>query len=430
MGVDKFLKRLRNHNIKTKLNRIFRVIIGVFLISTIMGIGGLIVADTPRMRIVSVGILVVLSGFAILLTYILGKALSAELVSPIKELENAAIQLSAGKFDFELSYEGKDELGVVSEKFRETKQTLNNVVSDLNYIIGEFAVGNFDVHSRQKESYVGDFQLIMEQLQKTVRQISDTLRSVNETSQQVADGAAQLADSSQDIAHGASEQAAAVEELLATVTEVTEQVTENTKTTDRVHDKAKQVGEEAEVSRKKMEELTRAMERISETSKEIENVILEIDGIAEQTSLLSLNASIEAARAGEAGKGFAVVAEQIRKLAEDSSASADASKKLLENSLREVDGGNRITAETSDSLHTVISELEKIIADVDGIRIASDRQAASVQEIEKGVEQINEVIQTNSAASEEASATSEELSAEAQTLDELVGRFKLRAAGV
>lgn len=430
MGIKKFLQRLRNYNIKTKLNRIFRVIIIVFLLSTIMGVAGLFVVDSMLSRIISVAILIILSSFGIVLTVVLGKALSAELVMPIKELENAAIQLAAGKFDFELSYEAKDELGVVSEKFRVTRQTLNNVVSDINYIIGEFAVGNFDVHSKQKESYVGDFHLIMEQLVKTVRQISDTLRSVNEASEQVANGAVQLADSSQDIAQGASEQAAAVEALLATVTEVTEQVTENTRTTDRVHGRAKQVGGEAEVSRKKMEELTRAMQRISETSKEIENVILEIDGIAEQTNLLSLNASIEAARAGEAGKGFAVVAEQIRKLAEDSSASAEASKKLLENSLREVDGGNRITSETAESLNTVINELKTIIKDVDGIRIASDRQAASVKEIEKGVDQINEVIQTNSAASEEASATSEELSAEAQTLDELVGRFKLRPAGV
>ncbi|MDE6129201.1 MAG: methyl-accepting chemotaxis protein, partial [Lachnospiraceae bacterium] len=334
--------------------------------------------------------------------YVLGKALSAELVKPIKELENAAVQLSSGNFEFDLTYEAQDELGVVSDRFRVTRKTLNNIVTDLHYIIGEFATGNFDVHSSQKESYVGEFQLIMEQLVKMVHQMSDTLRSINEASEQVAGGAVQLAESSQDIAQGASEQAAAVEELLATVTEVTEQVVENTKLTDRVHDKAKLVGGEAEISRKKMEELTHAMQRISETSKEIENVILEIDGIAEQTNLLSLNASIEAARAGEAGKGFAVVAEQIRKLAEDSSASADTSKKLLENSLREVDGGNRITLETSDSLNHVINELDKIILDVASIRLASDHQAVSVREIEKGVEQINEVIQTNSAASEEA----------------------------
>ena len=86
------------------------------------------------------------------------------------------------------------------------------------------------------------------------------------------------------------------------------------------------------------------------------------------------------------------------------------------------------TAETASALSRVIEELDGIILEVANIRAASDRQATSVREIEKGVEQINEVIQTNSAASEETSATSEELSAEAQNLDAIISRFQLRAA--
>ena len=102
MGIKKFVSKLRNFNIEKKLNRIFSVIIGVFLISTIMGVAGLFVADSMLSRIISVVILIVLSGFGIVLTYVLGKALSVELVKPIKDLENAAVQLAAGKFDFEL----------------------------------------------------------------------------------------------------------------------------------------------------------------------------------------------------------------------------------------------------------------------------------------------------------------------------------------
>ncbi|MGN1147329.1 MAG: methyl-accepting chemotaxis protein [Lachnospiraceae bacterium] len=425
----KFIQQLRNYSIKKKLNRIFTIIIAFFLISVVLAVIGILTCNKLSTSIMACVVVVLFSVIGVIMTVILGKALSAELVMPIKELEEAAIQLSAGKFDFELTYEAADELGVVSEKFRNTKYTLNNIITDLNYIIGEFAEGNFDVHSKQKEAYVGEFKVIMEQLVKMVQQVSDTLRSINESSEQVAGGASQLAESSQDIAQGATDQAAAVEELLATVTEVTNQVEENSKSTDMVHDKAKTVGREAENSQKKMEELTEAMQRISDTSREIEKVIVEIEGIAAQTNLLSLNASIEAARAGEAGRGFAVVAEQIRKLAEDSSASADTSKKLLENALREVEAGNVTTSETAEALNRVIRELEDIILEVANIRTASDRQAISVREIEKGVEQINDVIQTNSAASEEASATSEELSAEAQNLDAIINRFRLREAG-
>ena len=70
-------------------------------------------------------------------------------------------------------------------------------------------------------------------------------------------------------------------------------------------------------------------------------------------------------------------------------------------------------------------ELDKIIQEVANIRAASDRQATSVREIRKGVEDINDVIQSNSAAAEETSATSEELAASASTLNDLLDAFEL-----
>jgi len=120
------------------------------------------------------------------------------------------------------------------------------------------------------------------------------------------------------------------------------------------------------------------------------------------------------------------VADQIRKLAEDSAQSAVRTKDLIEASLLEVSKGNDITEDTSASMNKVIDELENILLAVGEIRIASDRQAVSVEEIEKGVEQISMVVTSNSATAEETSATSEQLSAQAITLNEQVGQFKLR----
>ncbi len=104
----------------------------------------------------------------------------------------------------------------------------------------------------------------------------------------------------------------------------------------------------------------------------------------------------------------------------------DESKKLIEESMNEVEVGNRVTKETNDAMQKVMTELDQIIQEVANIRTASDRQAVSVSNIKKGVEDINDVIQSNSAAAEETSATSEELSASATTLNELLGHFKLR----
>lgn len=175
-----------------------------------------------------------------------------------------------------------------------------------------------------------------------------------------------------------------------------------------------------------MADLMRAMESIKDTSQEINNIIVDIEDIASQTNLLSLNAAIEAARAGEAGKGFAVVAEQIRKLAEDSAQSAVKTKQLIEASLAEISKGNDITEETADSMNKVMDELDNILMGVGEIRTASDKQAVSVKEIEKGVEQISRVVTANSATAEQTSATSEQLSAQAITLNGEVEQFSLR----
>lgn len=168
------------------------------------------------------------------------------------------------------------------------------------------------------------------------------------------------------------------------------------------------------------------MQRISESSMKIENIISELEDIASQTNLLSLNASIEAARAGEAGKGFAVVADQIRKLAEQSAASAVSTRELIEGSIHDVEEGNKAVVLVSETLDEVIKGINAIADTSKSLSENSQSQATAMEQAEQGVNQISEVVQSNSAMAQETSATSEELSAQAETLDNLVRQFKLR----
>ena len=393
--MKKLEEMLREKTIKNKLSFVFRIMDVLYVVLALVSVVGLIQSK----NYVGSVIVVIIVVLAIAFNAAMSKMLAKMLVEPIESLVVAS-ETAAG--------------------------ILKKVVSDLQDIVEHFAEGNFDVHSNCPDAYVGQLRNVLDELDDMVNKVSETMHGIQGSSEQVSAGSNQLAVSAQDIAEGATSQAAAVEELVATVEEVTNQVMENTKSTDIVHDKAKQVGIEAANSQQKMDELVDAMKKIDTTTQNIEKIIADIENIASQTNLLSLNASIEAARAGEAGRGFAVVADQIRQLAEESANSAVESKKLIEESMNEVGVGNRVTRETNEAMQKVMTELDQIIQEVANIRTASDRQAVSVNNIKKGVEDINDVIQSNSAAVEETSATSEELSASATTLNEFLEHFKLR----
>ena len=419
--MNKIVEMMKNRPIREKMVRLFELVTVTYVLLAVVGL-----VETIRGKnFIGTAIVLVIAILGEVFNYKVIKTLAGMLVEPIQDLVVASEKIASGDFEIGVPYEAEDELGELSDSFETAAGVLKKVVSDLLSIVEHFSEGNFNVKSSCPDSYVGQLRNVLDELNEMVAKVSGTMHGIQESAEQVSAGSNQLAESAQEIAEGATSQAAAVQELVATVDEVTDQVLENTKSTDIVHDKAKHVGIEAANSQKKMEELVEAMKKISATTQNIEKIIADIENIASQTNLLSLNASIEAARAGEAGRGFAVVADQIRQLAEESANSAVESKKLIEESMSEVEVGNRMTKETGDAMNKVMDELDKIIQEVANIRAASDRQATSVREIRKGVEDINDVIQSNSAAAEETSATSEELAASASTLNDLLDAFEL-----
>ena len=375
--------------------------------------------------IVSIILMILIGTGAVAFSTVIRTTITGIMLKPIQELEGAAEKLKAGQLDVEINYESPDELGKLAGNFRQACKTLEVIVQDTSYLLGEMAEGNFNVSSNNAQIYIGNFRQQYESISKLKHELSDTLTQINEASEQVASGSGQLAGGAQALAEGATDQAGAVEELTATVESVSGIAESSAESASGAYQMVRTAVEQADQSREELQALTNAMERISSTSQEIQNIIGSIEEIASQTTLLSLNASIEAARAGEAGKGFAVVADQIGKLAGDSAQAAVNTRDLIEKSLQEIENGNQITEKTVAALNKILESMNDFANAVKGASESSTEQADMLKQIEQGIEQISSVVQSNSAAAEETSATSQELSAQSEGLKNLVGRFKL-----
>jgi methyl-accepting chemotaxis protein len=305
------------------------------------------------------------------------------------------------------------------------------------------------------------------QVAGTASAVSGASRQMAQTSDEAGRAVGEIATAIGEAALGAERQVRTIADarrIADEVVAVTDRSAGDAATTAKVAAEARRVaGEGAGAAgsateamasvRAASEGATDAIRALGEKSGEIGGIVDTITGIAQQTNLLALNAAIEAARAGEQGRGFAVVAEEVRKLAEESSAAAGTIAGLISEIQGEtaravavVEDGARRTSEGAEVVERAREAFEAIGGTVDDVTVRVSAIATAVEEIAASArlmgermaevaavaeqssassEQVSASTQETSASTQEIAASAHELARTAADLDALVARFSL-----
>ena len=360
----------------------------------------------------------------ILFAVLLGIAITIprQLRKSSQNLINLTKEIAKGNMDVEITKLYNDEFGAVVDEYVLMVESIRNQAKAAQAV----AEGDMTVEVVP----ASDVDTMGNALKILVERNGNALGNINDAAYQVMTSASQVASASEALAQGSTEQASAIEEITSSISEIAEKTRENADQANNAANLVNVAISDVEKGNEEMREMVIAMEEINKSSESISKIIKVIDDIAFQTNILALNAAVEAARAGDAGKGFAVVAEEVRNLAAKSAAAAEETAEMIEASIAKVAVGSRLADETAKALEDISNAVKQSEVLINNIAESSNYQATAVAQINQGIGQVSQVVQTNSATSEECAAASEELSNQAVRMRDLLSIYKLDESAV
>ena len=352
-----------------------------------------VLADLVGLR----NLMIIFSIISILVLCVLIERVTHVVIRPVKEMTRVITSMASGDFTVSMKVKGNDEIAVMGRSVEHFIASMKEMIRQMGHVSDrlEKQAGSSKNVSGEMNSAANIQSQSMTELNATVDQLSV---SVNEIAQNATQLAGVVADTKED--------SDKVEDKMRTTVEVSEKGKADMESVgNALHN--------IEISIHNLEE---AVDKVGTASGEIVDIIKLIGDIAEETNLLSLNASIEAARAGEAGRGFAVVASQIGVLAKNSADSVahitsliNEINGLVDDAVKQGRGSASDIESSADLIHTAVDTFDQIFQNI-------QETSHLIEGVVEKINQVDQVATNVAAISEEQAASSDEILATSESM--------------
>lgn len=352
-----------------------------------------VLADLVGLR----NLMIIFSIISILVLCVLIERVTHVVIRPVKEMTRVITSMASGDFTVSMKVKGNDEIAVMGRSVGHFIASMKEMIRQMGHVSDrlEKQAGSSKNVSGEMNSAANIQSQSMTELNATVDQLSV---SVNEIAQNATQLAGVVADTKED--------SDKVEDKMRTTVEVSEKGKADMESVgNALHN--------IEISIHNLEE---AVDKVGTASGEIVDIIKLIGDIAEETNLLSLNASIEAARAGEAGRGFAVVASQIGVLAKNSADSVahitsliNEINGLVDDAVKQAGSSASDIESSADLIHTAVDTFDQIFQNI-------QETSHLIEGVVEKINQVDQVATNVAAISEEQAASSDEILATSESM--------------